>query len=374
MLESPCLKNSTSQRERDRIPHTVIGSVSTFLCSQFVQKLLSLICNIKFDLIIGHHECWDVIQITQEVAESLRSRSAIVLQLPPFYSNSKKGLENYMFDSLDLRFLAEYSSISGYYQFLSSSFRERVTNVLNGKLIRLLGETPLTFYYKIKNSKRLSRIDKVLAVSSSIPYEMGEKWMGKIRILRPGIGVDEISTEFHNGTINKKEYVFHFARLAPTKGILEIPLIWRKLQEISKEKKVLYIAGQFNDHRVEEAFATLVNKLNLTNSIHYLGYVDRKTLSRAIAEAKAILYPSHLDSSSLVVLESLALGTPVVAYDIPAIKYNYSDNAGVHMVPEYNMNAMALELNKVLQTESRNQRETLPTWDEVTRTEIEMAF
>ena len=46
-----------------------------------------------------------------------------------------------------------------------------------------------------------------------------------------------------------------------------------------------------------------------------------------------MVYPSYLDAVSMVTMESLSNNLPVVAYDIPAIRFNYKNVRAVMKVP-----------------------------------------
>ena len=88
-------------------------------------------------------------------------------------------------------------------------------------------------------------------------------------------------------------------------------------------------------------------------------------------------------SFSLVVLESLALGTIVVAYNIPAIREVYGGISAVYTVQEGDIKSMAEETIKVLrmsENEYRDKHENPKTksflklhssWESVAKTEIE---
>ncbi|WP_236749113.1 glycosyltransferase [Acidianus manzaensis] len=60
-----------------------------------------------------------------------------------------------------------------------------------------------------------------------------------------------------------------------------------------------------------------------------------------VSKARALIYSSHTDSFSLVILESLALGTPVVAYDLPGPKSAYKGLDAVKFVKEFDVKTMA---------------------------------
>jgi Glycosyltransferase len=58
--------------------------------------------------------------------------------------------------------------------------------------------------------------------------------------------------------------------------------------------------------------------------VEYLGFVSQDKLIDVVSKAKVLVYPSHFDSFPLVILESLALGTPVIAYKIPGVRSVYA--------------------------------------------------
>jgi glycosyltransferase involved in cell wall biosynthesis len=64
------------------------------------------------------------------------------------------------------------------------------------------------------------------------------------------------------------------------------------------------------------------------------------------------LYPSLLDSFGLVVLESLACGVPVVAYNIPAIRENYKECPAVLRCPVKDVKSMATRTISLLKNEN----------------------
>jgi glycosyltransferase involved in cell wall biosynthesis len=192
--------------------------------------------------------------------------------------------------------------------------------------------------------------------------------MNKIVVFKPSVAMKEEFERLRNSV--KGDFVLYYTRLVPIKGVLEIPFIWKRFLEYSRRKFQLYVAGAFDDRKVEEAFNTLVSKLDLKENIKYLGYLKRSELMNYVANAKAVIYPSHIDAIPLVVLECLASGTPVVAYDIPAIRFNYSLTEGVCIVPEFDVSAMALGLSQLIESQAEYERISLPTWDQVPETEI----
>lgn len=63
----------------------------------------------------------------------------------------------------------------------------------------------------------------------------------------------------------------------------------------------------------EEELRSHVSRLDLNNSVFFLGHVPQSELKRQYANAAATLICSHRETFSLPVVESLACGTPVIA-------------------------------------------------------------
>ncbi|MEM3926615.1 MAG: glycosyltransferase, partial [Desulfurococcaceae archaeon] len=103
------------------------------------------------------------------------------------------------------------------------------------------------------------------------------------------------------------------------------------------------------------------------------GYIPRQERFRIVAEARLMLYPSHVDSYPYAVLESLYLGTPVIAYDIPALRFNYGNNPGVVLIKEGNMEALINGTINML--ESRHVEIQSPksrSWEDIMREELNL--
>ncbi len=133
----------------------------------------------------------------------------------------------------------------------------------------------------------------------------------------------------------KEDYVMFWARLNQDKGVLELLEVMSKLKRRTK----LVVTGKFFDKYYEKKFWKKVKSLNL--EVEYLGFVDRRTLLEKASKARLLIYPSHVDGFSLTMLESLALGTPVVAYSIPPIESVYGGLPGVKLVREFDVEGLA---------------------------------
>lgn len=81
---------------------------------------------------------------------------------------------------------------------------------------------------------------------------------------------------------------------------------------------------------------------------------DRETLRKEFASASVFINPSMADTLAIVNLESLAVGTPVVAFDSGGMRESLSDETGI-MVQQGNVAAMAGAINFILTKPDRFQ-------------------
>jgi glycosyltransferase involved in cell wall biosynthesis len=116
--------------------------------------------------------------------------------------------------------------------------------------------------------------------------------------------------------------------------------------------------------------------LGVAENIEFRFNASSDEVLRLLASSKAFIYPTRFDSFGLVVLESLSCGTPVVAYDIPAIRFNYAGTRAVIRVRPLDVKGLVNETYELLRGGDwdRLGREGVEfskrfTWDNVARVE-----
>jgi glycosyltransferase involved in cell wall biosynthesis len=203
-----------------------------------------------------------------------------------------------------------------------------------------------TFFTQLKISEKTL----LLTVSSVVRDEL--KMLNnriKVHIIEPGCGVD-ICNDDRDIMVEKYDAVFS-ARLIPEKGFLDIPEIWHFVVK-EKPNAKLIVLGMVEDKKWTDEFYRLIKKYKLENNILLLGQKHGKKLVQLIKSSKLLIYPSILDSFGLSVLESLAYGKPVIAYDIPAIQSNYKECKAVKTVRIKDKQGMANIVLSMLESEA----------------------
>ncbi len=96
--------------------------------------------------------------------------------------------------------------------------------------------------------------------------------------------------------------------------------LWQQMAErMGPRTPVLVIIGQ-RGWEADLAIAMLDRATALKGHVRELGRCDDTELARLIAGARALLMPSFVEGFGLPVVESLVLGTPVIASDLPVFR------------------------------------------------------
>ncbi|MEM1606405.1 MAG: glycosyltransferase [Fervidicoccaceae archaeon] len=161
----------------------------------------------------------------------------------------------------------------------------------------------------------------LLAVSASIPYELEKLGIKRsIKVLRPGVGVEECPYAYNQ---TRDIDLLYFARIIPEKGIFDFIEIARRISRVRNNTRIA-IMGATAPDMAEKVKATLA-EAGIRAELFF--NASRDLVLRNLSRAKMVIYPSRIDAFPLAVLEALSCGTPVIAYNIPAIRFNYTTPA-----------------------------------------------
>ncbi|MBB5254989.1 glycosyltransferase [Sulfurisphaera ohwakuensis] len=202
-------------------------------------------------------------------------------------------------------------------------------------------------FFNIAKFKRIMReplVKYILLVSKGTLDSVNLK-SDKIKVLDPGNAFNPEILKYR--TKQKEDYLVFWARLNYLKGIFEIPYILREVIKVKNNAKLI-IFGKFPNNNEKEKLFEIIKKLGLEKNIIYLGFISDDEKYKIVSKARALIYPTHEDVFPLVILESLAVGTPVVSYDLPGPMSVYGSLDAVKFVKEFDVKAMAKEVLKIL--------------------------
>ena len=139
-------------------------------------------------------------------------------------------------------------------------------------------------------------------------------------------GINVNKYEFN---LNPKDYFVFLGRIMPEKGTLEAA------EAVFEAKGKLKIAGSADDKKYFEK----VNKYIDGKNIKYIKEVEFKKKNTVLKNAKALLFPIDWEEPfGLVMIEAMACGTPVIAFNRGAVPEVVKDGKTGFVVPQFDKN------------------------------------
>jgi len=164
----------------------------------------------------------------------------------------------------------------------------------------------------------------------------------KIKINYNGIDLDK----FRNFAASNKRYDCVFlGRLNVSKGIFDLIEVWKIIVKKIPTATLAIIGG--GDEQLKQMLKNMVKKNKLENNIDILGYLEDKEAFGIMKSSKVFVFPSHEEGFGIAILEAMACGLPVVAWNLPV--YDYIFTKGLIKVAENNIEEFANTVIKLLQ-------------------------
>jgi len=140
-------------------------------------------------------------------------------------------------------------------------------------------------------------------------------------------------------------YLLFVGRLASNKGLLDLAQAFATLAA-SDAAAQLVVVGEDGGQRAN--LEAKVRELGVAGRVHLLGHVDDEALlAAAYRDARLTVLPSEYEAFGLVLLESLAAGTPVVASRVGGIPEVVDDGKAGLLVPPKSPSALAEAIGRL---------------------------
>lgn len=197
---------------------------------------------------------------------------------------------------------------------------------------------PLTFSQLVRQSSWIT------ACSSSTREELLKYAnLNRCTVVRNGISMMEFSQLQANPRSKcSRKYVFAMGRHVHQKGFDVLIRAWYQLQLQDFD---LVIGGSGTD---TDLLQELISDLNLNDSVHLIGRLDRTGVVSHLQHATCFVLPSRHEPFGIVVLEAMAARTPVIATAVGGVPEFVTDGINGRLVPDDNVNAMAQALHELI--------------------------
>ncbi len=168
-------------------------------------------------------------------------------------------------------------------------------------IVPLAHDEPPFYFDRVRSA--LEKADYVL--SNVVPEAALIKRVApraKISVVGAGINFNSLMRHGEIDATPQKPYLLYLGRISRGKGVDKL-IDWLGSQELMAMGFDLVLAGQ-----IEPELRELVRRKH----VRCLGQVAPQEKARLIANASAVINPSRHESLSLITLEAMALGTPVL--------------------------------------------------------------
>lgn len=182
------------------------------------------------------------------------------------------------------------------------------------------------FFLKLLIPISLKRADKIIAVSEFTKNEIVKYYKTdpqKIEVVYNAVGEDFLQSDYSGNElfeIRKKynlpeEFILYIGTLQPRKNIPMLIRAFAGAKEKSPGTK-LVLAGNRNAHNFDSNIDKEIERLKISDSVIFPGFVDEKDKSALFQLAKAFVFPSLYEGFGIPILEAMSQKIPVLASDI----------------------------------------------------------
>ena len=202
-------------------------------------------------------------------------------------------------------------------------------------------------------SERLSLLvaalgaNRLLAVSPATTRQLAALGFPKGRMTTVPCGVDLATLDAIARTTTERPYeAATIMRVSAEKGIFTLIDAWKLVVAANPTARLAVIGGGID----MEAAQARVRTLGLEDNIDFLGLIlDTTRAFTTLRTAKVFLHPSYKENWAIVIGEAMALGMPVIAFDVPELREVWGE--AFRAVPRGDSSAFAREVLALLADE-----------------------
>ena len=164
---------------------------------------------------------------------------------------------------------------------------------------------------------------------------------------------------------NTTPRILFVGRISRRKNVDGLIRAFQKVQSQIPDA-VLHIAGTPERSEYQEKCKCYVSEHGLSQSVRFLGNVNRHDLLTELSKASCLMLVSHQETAPMIVEEAMAAGVPVVASRVGGLPYMVEAGQTGFLVDPNDEDEIACKLVKVLQ-DSRINRQMSKCCCEVAR-------
>lgn len=193
----------------------------------------------------------------------------------------------------------------------------------------------------------LYRDSLFLTISESSRDDLVERGLPKANIRVSHCGIKRPAIEV-DPTVVRRPRIAYVGRLEPYKNI---DVLLRAMASLSSRfpEATIDIIGRGS---ARDSLERLAEELGLAERTHLAGFVSDDDRDRLLANSRVCVCPSDKEGWGLTVIESNAVGTPVVASDSPGLRDSVRHGETGYLVRNRDVNGFAERIAELLEDDA----------------------
>ena len=188
--------------------------------------------------------------------------------------------------------------------------------------------------------------DRTLAVARATARQLRRSGFPMRRVIAVACGVDLAALRAVTPSPETPRYdAASVGRLTAAKGVFDLIDAWEMVVAQKPDAKLAIIGDGPDQQSVQDH----VRRCGLAGNVDLLGAIESAEKNQCVRACRLFTLPSHEESWSIAMGEAMALGAPVVAYDLPELLEVWGD--AYHAVPEGDIPALASDILSLLDDE-----------------------
>lgn len=167
-----------------------------------------------------------------------------------------------------------------------------------------------------------NRCDATIAPSPSVERMLDKIGVSNVHVVPNSVNTKEFNPRVSGNGLRRKlgikedeKMVLYLGRMSREK---KVGVLLKAAKELTKkDKKIKFVMG--GSGPAIEYYKRMAHSLNLSESVKFIGFVDREVLPKLYASCDAFCIPSTFETQGIVALEAMASGKPVVGANILAL-------------------------------------------------------
>lgn len=186
---------------------------------------------------------------------------------------------------------------------------------------------PLEHYWRIWDRQTSRRPDYIVTNSQNIADRVQKSYRREASVLYPPVAIDDLLEL----PVSSGDYFIYFGRLEKYKCV---DMAIRACIAAGQKIKIIG-TGSY-----EQELRDLVKEEQADDVVEFMGWMVGQKLHKQIAGAKAFIFPGPDEDFGMVMVESLAAGTPVIAFDLGGAREILEDGVTGVVIKTFSQEAL----------------------------------